>query len=1371
MTSQHYPRNQFSDGEIYRKIRLEASSKSEVDELRNLLKRNKRIALDQILKHKEFTAAFDDLLCFPGLWGGLELGNIQRHFASGCDEVTISTAPNGSLLIFLKEWKYNLHDDRNVWAKIMLRRPDIYQHVSIQDVELLQRRVPGLSKVDRDFVLHAFQRRLLFRDLTDPRIRTQVRNSLLKIRCLIPSIKSMHENMKYLEIGAKIIKKLILGKGLRQSIYLECYSSWKYAKSSALILDLEEKKRWNYVYQQMWMYALRLFADLDERCPLVEARGTKYRAGDTNLKAQYDFVRFVRDLGLRTEQIDQFLATDPMKETLRHSLSQIYGTPPQEQVLLELLKRLPQQEKPRAIDSPSTTYVSTDEDDLERRWGIPYQRTYDNGKLTFFLHNIAKQLHGQSNGILGPSFFQADFFRKFFELDSTVHLAAESEGGDDGYSDYSEADTHGDAYEDDADEEANEDKGDEDGADEDDDTDQPLSSDSDAQKVGKTGQGLHRGETEGTDSWDMSVSYVNGAPSSAVSDAAENLIQSPVQWSPLLVGSSRSTTRTPSAYANSISIHSESVNDYRSTIYSILGDRERSVITDREIGIDTDVEIPNSGARATSNYQNNLSSSPDSLFRAQEQGGLTRSADIGSSSRPSESPLPIVMRRDSGGKTLERVSDLTFPQEHRRSVISLPISTPTIPKDDQQMVVVNQSVQNWVDNNLEDEVLQIVSTRSVPRSPTFEQDPHQDIASSALTFFRDDETTSRVIETQRLSRLSLPSDPPRSEISLPLSQSNRSENNLAIGSPTTPIRGSDKISTTEQPDPEGRSSLLDSHAVISEISGRLPDASETEVVQGILPSIDSNETQFTLIQSSNHQRSVESEKLPMTTITSLATIPAPRPYGNAEQHSFTVAPFAVNRSDRETERVDMSNSTLLQFLVYVGGNFRLVEKYGVEMPSYLSNRRGWVMFVQKHRMFQSIPRHRTIEDMIKRPHELYCLVEESRKAWWQRSGVRRVKEHLRMEKAPKPPLRVRPRGPQQLIEYPAVFLSRDSVNESPHNKIESLPTKVAKYFHPQDSVQKCEAACSDCQYGLDKTQRCFLVYEPSGVRALNILNISSFPLSEETINRISMKYTCFFQNSTRMSRFDLKLLVDVTASFLVWLVANDEVEDFFSMRHRDASLPQVLDSSRVLQAEPPESGGHYDEAHLFQEETESDKEDASPIMDQVQSPPQRSSSRSAFIPKSPEEAASGTSPQKSSKNESERQGDEKGSSVKQVDNKANATESQATRSEEADLTEAQVSVDDNSSISPLDEPETATHSGSSGNKFNLKRARDTNETVKLRNEPRDEPRQKRRKVDGNFTNYLKRKLEVQDGVQLRHYEHKGRQVKRMKLSGEFEEDL
>jgi len=63
----------------------------------------------------------------------------------------------------------------------------------------------------------------LFKDLTNTTLRQKVTRSLLKISCLIPSLKSFYKNVKYLDVGAKILKDLVLGKGTRDTLYNTLY--------------------------------------------------------------------------------------------------------------------------------------------------------------------------------------------------------------------------------------------------------------------------------------------------------------------------------------------------------------------------------------------------------------------------------------------------------------------------------------------------------------------------------------------------------------------------------------------------------------------------------------------------------------------------------------------------------------------------------------------------------------------------------------------------------------------------------------------------------------------------------------------------------------------------------------------------------------------------------------------------------------------------------------------------------------------------------------------------------------------------------------------------------------------------------------------
>lgn len=78
-----------SDGEIYFKLRQcqrEMDGCSDQHWLARLSPHGIRV-VKQLSRRKEFTSAFDDLLCIPGLWDGMRISTLNKMFAMKCDEV------------------------------------------------------------------------------------------------------------------------------------------------------------------------------------------------------------------------------------------------------------------------------------------------------------------------------------------------------------------------------------------------------------------------------------------------------------------------------------------------------------------------------------------------------------------------------------------------------------------------------------------------------------------------------------------------------------------------------------------------------------------------------------------------------------------------------------------------------------------------------------------------------------------------------------------------------------------------------------------------------------------------------------------------------------------------------------------------------------------------------------------------------------------------------------------------------------------------------------------------------------------------------------------------------------------------------------
>lgn len=85
----YYHQTAFSDGEIYCKVWgfREQDAKAQENLWMSRLSAPKQDSLNRLMRRNGFAKALEALFDFPGLWGGLELGNVRRLLAMKCDEV------------------------------------------------------------------------------------------------------------------------------------------------------------------------------------------------------------------------------------------------------------------------------------------------------------------------------------------------------------------------------------------------------------------------------------------------------------------------------------------------------------------------------------------------------------------------------------------------------------------------------------------------------------------------------------------------------------------------------------------------------------------------------------------------------------------------------------------------------------------------------------------------------------------------------------------------------------------------------------------------------------------------------------------------------------------------------------------------------------------------------------------------------------------------------------------------------------------------------------------------------------------------------------------------------------------------------------
>lgn len=158
--------------------------------------------------------------------------------------------------------------------------------VDEETVRLLQFRVPSASSVDKIFTSYGMDNGILFCGLVDQEARKKVEQSLSSLPVVIPSILTFHENMKYITIGAKILKAQVDVPAERRNkcqrrestLYERLFACWD--KSCTPLMETGEGQFRPLVdvpspwlaFSQLFVSVLRQFPNLSTESPLRDFR-------------------------------------------------------------------------------------------------------------------------------------------------------------------------------------------------------------------------------------------------------------------------------------------------------------------------------------------------------------------------------------------------------------------------------------------------------------------------------------------------------------------------------------------------------------------------------------------------------------------------------------------------------------------------------------------------------------------------------------------------------------------------------------------------------------------------------------------------------------------------------------------------------------------------------------------------------------------------------------------------------------------------------------------------------------------------------------------------------------------------------------------
>ena len=366
----------YSDAEVYRLVRKYTKNhdKARVAECLSRLSAPKQVSLKGLLKRPQLVQDLDALIKFPGVIGGLQLGNIHKYLALHCDE-------NFSLPLrhILRVWEFITNDD-----------PRVNAAVSLCDVQYLQFRAPITSLGDRMAINRMFDQGTLFESIKDLDLRDRIRHRVLSVQIIIPSVETFHENMKYVLMGAKILRRYLVEvptcKRNKPTLFESLASKWK--NPGAQYVEYEDGKflptsdaptPWH-SYLTIFLAALREFARLSFEHPRQDVRGETMPAFPEGPRIQY-LARLALQVGFDNPKI---------QETLRAQT----GHP-------GVAQYKPQDGRP-----------------ADWRGGIPFTKSYIQLRLQAFLPQLAEPvLKGNS---VSPLFVIRDTICAFFGVDGRI---------------------------------------------------------------------------------------------------------------------------------------------------------------------------------------------------------------------------------------------------------------------------------------------------------------------------------------------------------------------------------------------------------------------------------------------------------------------------------------------------------------------------------------------------------------------------------------------------------------------------------------------------------------------------------------------------------------------------------------------------------------------------------------------------------------------------------------------------------------------------------------------------------------------------------------------------------------------------------------
>ncbi|KAI9888420.1 MAG: hypothetical protein M1814_000482 [Vezdaea aestivalis] len=405
----------FSDGEILRYVRLYRLRGDEREAARWVarLSENKQRSCRRLHSSPRLISAIDKLLPYGGLWPAFQLGSMPTILSLRCEE---------EILCYLDHI-------RSLWSRVA---EGFEWTVDEPTVRLLQCRAPQAYLEDRQAIQELMDDRSVFSRAAESEARSCIATRLLATGCMIPSLHTFFEDVKYLEPMAKAMRALVPPIIPKSKLTVRrSFEAVRPSSSSTTLVAIEEseghlvshpvsaEQASTLAYRQLWLFAMRHFPNMVGACPKKEPTRETPTRMEPNLQTWQKFAQLAHKVGYRSRQIDALLREHPDRARVRSAFQQIW---PQDHFTIGFSMAIRNGDNsqhyslvvtPKDTAPPILTQPDDPGPNLNRRCGLPFQDSHEYDRQFLFTPFIEDH-HAPPQDNITSLLVKRDIFHAFF---------------------------------------------------------------------------------------------------------------------------------------------------------------------------------------------------------------------------------------------------------------------------------------------------------------------------------------------------------------------------------------------------------------------------------------------------------------------------------------------------------------------------------------------------------------------------------------------------------------------------------------------------------------------------------------------------------------------------------------------------------------------------------------------------------------------------------------------------------------------------------------------------------------------------------------------------------------------------------------------